>query len=218
MMLLSCERKSQEVKKEFNVLILGNSITRHGPYPPIKWYGDWGMAASAQDKDYVHLLTDKLKQSMPNRALQVYAENIAYWESDFDYDFLKEQSIKTLIEKNIHIDLLIIRLGENSQPSYLQNHNYEKALIKLIDKFKTSETKVLITGTFWPSSYLDGILSKVAYDRSYPFVQLYDLTQDVKNKALDTYEGGVGEHPSDLGMSHIADRIFNKIIEMKLIN
>jgi len=42
------------------ILFLGNSITLHGPAPKIGWEGNWGMAASSQQKDFVHLLTSKI--------------------------------------------------------------------------------------------------------------------------------------------------------------
>ena len=42
------------------ILFLGNSITLHGPKADIGWTGNWGMAASAEDKDYVHLVSGAL--------------------------------------------------------------------------------------------------------------------------------------------------------------
>lgn len=37
-----------------NIVFVGNSLTRHPPLASIGWTGDWGMAASSQDKDFVH--------------------------------------------------------------------------------------------------------------------------------------------------------------------
>ena len=44
------------------ILFLGNSITRHGPKEAIGWNGNWGMAASSLDKDYVHILLRSLAE------------------------------------------------------------------------------------------------------------------------------------------------------------
>lgn len=45
------------------ILFLGNSITLHGPAPKIGWTGNWGMAASSADKDYVHVLLNRITQA-----------------------------------------------------------------------------------------------------------------------------------------------------------
>ena len=48
------------------MLIVVNSITRHGPNKEIGWDGDWGMAASCPECDYVHRLFSMLKEDGNN--------------------------------------------------------------------------------------------------------------------------------------------------------
>lgn len=42
-----------------NILFIGNSITLHGKCN--YWWGEWGMAASDKEKDYVHQLVKRLE-------------------------------------------------------------------------------------------------------------------------------------------------------------
>lgn len=68
------------------VLILGNSITRVRPTPDIGWTGDCGMAASAPEKDYVHLFLDGLCKQTGRRP-EACVVTIADFERQFDtYD------------------------------------------------------------------------------------------------------------------------------------
>ena len=72
---------SQGVKhnKINKVLILGNSIVAHDPEPDIGWAGNWGMAASISDSDFVHVLTRKIQAA--NRYVVVKSWNIAVFEN-----------------------------------------------------------------------------------------------------------------------------------------
>ena len=45
-----------DAQAPLKVLYLGHSMTRHGPSQKIGWTNDWGMAASAREKDYAHLV------------------------------------------------------------------------------------------------------------------------------------------------------------------
>ena len=52
----------------FKVLIYGNSIAWHAPLAKIGWTNDWGMAASAPDKDFAHLVVSGLEAKLGQRA------------------------------------------------------------------------------------------------------------------------------------------------------
>lgn len=57
--LFSCNKKDISPGLTFQkTLILGNSITFSEASPEIGWFGNWGMAASAQNKDFAHLNSD----------------------------------------------------------------------------------------------------------------------------------------------------------------
>ena len=61
------------------VLFLGNSITLHGPAPKIGWDGNWGMAASTREKDFVHVLLSRIAKSAGGKP-EVKIKNIADFE------------------------------------------------------------------------------------------------------------------------------------------
>ena len=71
------------------VAFLGNSITLHDAAPNIGWTNVWGMAASAEERDYVHLVTRGIERET-GRTAEVIVRNIADFERNFaTYDVRK---------------------------------------------------------------------------------------------------------------------------------
>lgn len=68
-------------KAKKRILILGNSITRHGPLKEIGWEHDYGMAASAPEKDYVHRLYTMLTER--GEDVYIFIRQAAFWEGHF---------------------------------------------------------------------------------------------------------------------------------------
>ncbi len=198
--LFSCSKKNK------NILILGNSITHQIPNKSLEWKGDWGMAASSADNDFESKLTQKLQQKYPQENIKVTSKNIAVWENDFNYDL--DEFTDILDEK---YDILIIRLGENVNTTAPSFQNYEKELNLLINRFKTENTKVIITGTIWNSPEKDSVQEKLAKDNNYSYVSLLDFQLDSKNYATGKFPNQqVAAHPSDEGMETIAQLLFKK--------
>ena len=48
--------------RKIKLLTYGNSIQKHAPNASLGWEGNWGMAATSGDKDYVHRLIYYLEQ------------------------------------------------------------------------------------------------------------------------------------------------------------
>ena len=64
------------------IAFFGNSITRHGRAEQLGWYGDWGMAASAREKDYVHRLLSYIERG--GRRVSYCVANLSEWERSRD--------------------------------------------------------------------------------------------------------------------------------------
>ena len=80
--------KESSVVKFFNldatglrVMFVGNSITLHGILPSIGWHGEWGMAASEPENDYVHILMKKIKEKREDSSFCIC--QVADWETNY---------------------------------------------------------------------------------------------------------------------------------------
>lgn len=191
------------------VLFLGNSITKHGPKAEINWSGDWGMAASAASKDYVHLVIAGLTRSS-GRAPEVLVKNIADFERGYaDYDFSTKQKETIAFEA----DLIILAIGENvpALKSDAEKKDLESAVTRLLTTLKGERSPlILVRSGFWANAEKDAALRAACAAVGGTFVDISHLGKDEANYARserDFKHAGVANHPGDQGMAAIAEAI-----------
>lgn len=188
------------------IIVLGNSITRHGPLAEIHWPHDWGMAATAQEKDFVHLLTRRFQERLPQA--QLLFENIAVWENTYwEYDLAHLDFVRAF-----EPELLILRLGENVAGHTIGEHQFATHFSRLLDYLHSENTRILVVGSFWDGNPAIDIMRWVCKAHQVKFISLAALGNDMSNRAIGKHEnGGVANHPNDKGMGAIANLIWSNI-------
>lgn len=188
---------------DIKLLFLGNSITRHGKAENLGWCGDWGMAASSKENDYVHKLISKFCQK--GVKVSVCIANLSDWERTRNMDLLFTKYLSAL---RFNADYVIVRLGENACPDkYLSE--FELCYGELTDLFSRNGAKIVLTDLFWEYEPFDNFVAELAKARGYAFAEIHDLGNDDEMKAIGKFShNGVAVHPGDKGMAEIAERIF----------
>ena len=201
----------QEECKGKKVMFVGNSITRHGVLPEIGWYWDWGMAASALENDYVHLLVDKINMTGPDTSFCVC--QVAKWECEYKNGSEYLQAYESA--RDFEADVIVFRMIENCPHQDFDKDTFYREYQNLIDYLNpTGKAKIILTTGFWKHPGDDTII-RIAKEREYPYIYLGELGEDDNMKAIGLFEHtGIANHPGDLGMKRIAELIWEKINEV----
>lgn len=195
------------------VLFLGNSITLHGPAPAIGWTGNWGMAATAIEKDYVHLVQADIARSTGVKP-EIKVRNIADFERGH-HRFDIEQELKP--ELDFKPDLVIVAIGENVPELTTDEAEqaYADAFSRLLIALKAhGDPVIFVRSSFWANPVKDDIMRKASHEAEATFIDISKLGSDESNAARSERKiehAGVAGHPGDKGMKAIADAIFAAI-------
>lgn len=192
------------------ILFIGNSITWHPVKEEIGWMHEWGMAASSEDKDYVHVLMEKVKEIKLDAQYKI-AWAVA-WEREY-WNAIHLVAFKEYL--NFEPDIIIVKIGENVNAENNEKNPYGPHFNKLL-KYLNPDGKaqmILCTG-FWKRGAIDDVVRLAAQELSYPLVELNHLDID-DMKAYDTYgDTAPAAHPGDRGMAAIADAIYTQLKEI----
>ena len=195
------------------VLILGNSITKHGPKADIDWAGNWGMAASAEAKDFVHVVIAGLA-AKGGGAPETMVKNIADFERAYaGYDI--GGKLREAID--FQADLIIVAIGENV-PAFKKPEEqaaFQESATKLLTALKAGrQPVVLVRSCFWKNTAKDQALRQASAAAGGRFVDISALAGDEGNYARSerTFKhAGVANHPGDKGMVAIAAALLEAV-------
>ncbi len=195
------------------VLFLGNSITKHGPKADIDWSGNWGMAASAEAKDYAHVFTASLAQKQGAKP-EILVENIADFERAHQgYDFAAK--LKEAID--FQADLIVLAIGENvpALKAVEDKTKFQEAVTKLLTTLKSDRKPViLVRSCFWANAAKDEALRGACAAVNGISLDISALGKNEKNFARSERpfkHAGVANHPGDAGMAAIADALLKAL-------
>jgi lysophospholipase L1-like esterase len=202
-----------DLKSIHKILILGDSITHHSPAPQLAWTGDWGMAATAADKDYVHLFLARLAAAQgpgaPAPDVWIFGEGGG-----------KTTDKVPFVDKitAYKADLALIQLGENDRDITATGFQqpYEKLLAAV--KAGNPNVRILCVGVWgvWPSGdhTKDTVIRDACLKYGATYADLGAAFADPATHAAAEHlftNVGVNWHPSDAGMVAYANAFWQAL-------
>ena len=179
------------------------------------WWGEWGMAASSRENDFVHLMASKLGERY---VVDFDFKNFVEWESDHS----NRVEHLSLFDPFLHrdYDLVVIQLGENIKNIDTLNTDFETMIDYIRTKISVG-AEIVVVGQFWRNDAIDAIKKNVCERTGSHFVDLHDiqnvsyrigygemsrvLGDDGNVHVVD--HAGVAAHPNDAAMKIYAARI-----------
>lgn len=193
------------------LLFLGNSITWHTPNPSLGWSGNWGMAASSQNKDYVHLVGEMLAKSNKNQQPIVYPRNV----SDIENSSMHFELDRLDFISSFHPSSIIVFLGDNVKSNKHSEETFAKRHAEILSKsIISSSPKIYCVTTWWKNHKVDKIIAENCLKVGGKLIDIGDIStiNGMRADAPHLYENsGVASHPSDFGMHEIAKKIFDAL-------
>ncbi len=200
----------------FNYLAIGNSITLHAVTD--YWWNEVGMAATEADKDYVHLISNYLKDQYGD--VCCYSTNFSLWERQSHDRAETYDDIDKFL--SMKLNLVTIQLGENVDDPTTFESDLEE-LIEYVQK-KAPKAEILVIDNFWDDEKIESMKIEASNNTNVKFISLDEIKNKpeyqcglgtiVFDKAGNEHtveHEGVARHPNNDGMKYIADKIIESL-------
>ena len=198
-----------------NLVVIGNSLTKHAPYPAIGWEGNWGMAASSEEQDYAHVLK-KMIESKSKSPVELTIENRGKFERGFWLE--EEQKLPSPLEKQLkHASYVVIQLGDNVSDSDFSTYDFKKSyqdFIQQIRKTSPQDSQIFCLGPWWHNDKKAEAIKNGCIQGGGSYIEISDIARAASSKASSERSfknNGVASHPGNRGMKQIAEKIYKRI-------
>lgn len=208
-------------EEKFDYVALGNSVTANEISE--LWWSNWGMAATTEENDYVHIVSRWLEEQS-EKPVTTTVLDIKKWEVAPDRMAVLDDYDKYF---NEHTDLITLQTGENIVEGKETLVVDYPALLQRI-KEKAPNAQILVLGeVLWPKEDIESAKHLACDQTGIPFIDVSDFRA--------VYEGGsfhsalgvevygsdgnlhaidnevVAAHPDDEGMANIAQHFIDNI-------
>lgn len=179
-------------------VIIGNSLVKYAnQIPSDGWFGTWGMAASAENKDFAHLTAAAFGVTYP--ALRV--------GSQLEQHPAENMAMVNDLSAGVTADsLVVVELADNARAPLAP---FAAAYVALLEKVKHARRLVCVS-TWWPDAEKDLMIRTECEKRGGRVAYIGDLQYSPTNLDRLGYQfpgASVNEHPHDWGMAQIAARV-----------
>jgi alpha-galactosidase len=167
------------------------------------------MAASAEDKDYVHLVVEAVAKSHGKKP-QFKVVNVAEFErkyTDFDVQALLKEQLA------FEADTVIVAIGENvpALKTDEEKTQFKQSAVRFLTLLKQDgKSAIYVRSSFWANEAKDTALIEACAAVGGVFVDISTLSKNEANYARSERKfdhEGVARHPGDRGMLAIAQAI-----------
>lgn len=205
----------------YDYVALGNSVTCSEAEGSI-WWGDWGMAATTAENDYVHLISAWLKEQS-NKPVTTMILDLKKWELAEERDDVLDKYMAYFDENT---DLITIQTGENiTDFKETLDTDYESLVSQIKEKAPNAQI-IMLGEVLWPSEDIESAKKAACEANDVQFLEMTEFLDDYN----EVYRSEIGEvvygedgkkhiisdeavaaHPNDEGMECIAELVTEEI-------
>lgn len=184
------------------IMFVGGSVTVHPPDAQLGFAGNYGMGASHENNDYVHVIMRYCDKVLPDCSFCLLQSR--FWEEDYKNGAALLSSYRE--GRSFKADIIVMFVADHCERDGFDAAAFEKEYLNLLDYIDPDKkAHVLLVTALYPHP-ADAVIEKIADDTGAPCIYMGTLAFE---RALTGSAGCknayLNRFPNDRGMRKIAE-------------